>query len=87
MRVLFFWYALALAMSAALVPACRAFARKRGYVATPRADRWHATATALFGGVAMAVTVLALAALSGHGPRLLPVIVGGGLFLPTICCR
>ena len=79
MRLLLFWYALAFAVCAVLVPACRSFARKRGYVAAPRSDRWHATATPLLGGVAMVVTVLVLASVSGHGPRLLPVIVGGGL--------
>jgi UDP-GlcNAc:undecaprenyl-phosphate GlcNAc-1-phosphate transferase len=73
------WYLAAFAASAATVPACRAFARRRGYVARPRADRWHAKPTALLGGVGIAVTALTLAILSDPGPSLLPVLIGGGL--------
>jgi UDP-GlcNAc:undecaprenyl-phosphate/decaprenyl-phosphate GlcNAc-1-phosphate transferase len=54
-------YALiAFAMSLALVPVCRAAARRFGFVARPRADRWHGKPTALMGGVAIAATVLGL---------------------------
>jgi UDP-GlcNAc:undecaprenyl-phosphate/decaprenyl-phosphate GlcNAc-1-phosphate transferase len=59
------WFAMAFAVSAALVPVCRSIALRRGYVAHPRTDRWHKKTTALFGGVAIGVTVFALAVLSG----------------------
>lgn len=51
---------IAFAVSAALVPACRYAARRYGFVAKPRADRWHERPTALLGGVAIALTVLGL---------------------------
>jgi UDP-GlcNAc:undecaprenyl-phosphate/decaprenyl-phosphate GlcNAc-1-phosphate transferase len=54
------WYLLALAVSVALVPACRWIAIRLGYVATPKADRWHQKQTALLGGVAIAGTALGL---------------------------
>jgi UDP-GlcNAc:undecaprenyl-phosphate GlcNAc-1-phosphate transferase len=59
------WFAMAFAVSAALVPVCRSLALRRGYVAHPRQDRWHKRPTALFGGVAMGVSVFALAIASG----------------------
>jgi UDP-GlcNAc:undecaprenyl-phosphate GlcNAc-1-phosphate transferase len=53
-------YALAaFAASLALVPLCRAAALRLGYVAAPKADRWHRRKTALMGGVAIAAVVLA----------------------------
>src|SRR5688572_22196677 len=79
MTQLIAWYVSAVAVSAVLVPLCRAFARRRGYVARPRVDRWHAKPTALLGGVGIAVTTLLLATIIGDGPRLLPVVIGGGL--------
>lgn len=51
---------IAFGLSALLVPACRYGARRFGFVARPRADRWHERPTALMGGVAIAVTVLGL---------------------------
>ena len=45
-------YALvAFATSVVLVRLCRSVAHRFGYVAVPRADRWHARPTALLGGV------------------------------------
>jgi UDP-GlcNAc:undecaprenyl-phosphate/decaprenyl-phosphate GlcNAc-1-phosphate transferase len=47
-----------------LVPLCRAYARRYGYVVKPTADRWHRRDTALFGGVAVFLaTIGAVAAL------------------------
>ena len=40
------------AASLALTPLCRKLAIRLGFVAKPRADRWHARPTALLGGVA-----------------------------------
>ncbi len=51
---------LAFGLSLLLVPLCRLAARRYGFVAKPRADRWHGRPTALMGGVAIATTVLAL---------------------------
>jgi UDP-GlcNAc:undecaprenyl-phosphate/decaprenyl-phosphate GlcNAc-1-phosphate transferase len=76
------WFAAALALSAALVPACRAVALRTGYVAPPRLDRWHTRPTALFGGVAIAFTALPLAAVAGLAtPLLLPLAAGALIFL------
>jgi UDP-GlcNAc:undecaprenyl-phosphate/decaprenyl-phosphate GlcNAc-1-phosphate transferase len=51
---------LAFGLALVLVPICRTAARRLGFVAKPRADRWHARPTALLGGVAIAATVLTL---------------------------
>jgi UDP-GlcNAc:undecaprenyl-phosphate GlcNAc-1-phosphate transferase len=45
------------ALALALTPAVRALARWRGLVAKPKADRWHKRPTAMFGGVAIFLTV------------------------------
>jgi UDP-GlcNAc:undecaprenyl-phosphate/decaprenyl-phosphate GlcNAc-1-phosphate transferase len=71
--------ALALAgfgVSLALVPMCRLAARRLGYTAQPKEDRWHRRPTALLGGVAIATTVLVVYALLGQ-PAELPVLVIG----------
>jgi UDP-GlcNAc:undecaprenyl-phosphate GlcNAc-1-phosphate transferase len=67
---------LALATSAVLVLLCRTFARRYGFVAAPRADRWHGRPTALLGGVGIALSVLGLhvALIGVHG---LPVLLVG----------
>jgi UDP-GlcNAc:undecaprenyl-phosphate GlcNAc-1-phosphate transferase len=52
-----FLFALILAL--AIVPACRTIAVRLGRVAQPRGDRWHRRPIALFGGVAIGLTVLA----------------------------
>jgi UDP-GlcNAc:undecaprenyl-phosphate/decaprenyl-phosphate GlcNAc-1-phosphate transferase len=44
-----------------VTPICRIAAHRFGYVAAPKADRWHARPTPILGGVAIAVSVLALA--------------------------
>jgi UDP-GlcNAc:undecaprenyl-phosphate/decaprenyl-phosphate GlcNAc-1-phosphate transferase len=44
---------MALLLSLALTPLVRSAARRYGYVAQPRVDRWHQQPTALFGGVAI----------------------------------
>ena len=49
----------AFAVSLALVPVSRLLAVRFGYVAHPREDRWHRRPIALFGGVALAVTLAA----------------------------
>ncbi len=42
-----------------LVPAVRGIARKRDWIAPPKPDRWHRAPTALMGGVAIWMAVLA----------------------------
>ena len=42
----------------ALTPLVRATARRRGFVARPRVDRWHKQPTALLGGVAIFAAVV-----------------------------
>src|SRR5206468_2168776 len=59
------WYGVSFAVAAAVVPICRSIALKKGFVARPRKDRWNSRPTALFGGVAIAVTVLGLALAGG----------------------
>ena len=77
------WFAAAFALSAALVPVCRMLARRYGYVAQPRHDRWHKRPTALFGGVAIGASVFALSIASGLQAGDLPALalplVGGAL--------
>jgi UDP-GlcNAc:undecaprenyl-phosphate GlcNAc-1-phosphate transferase len=53
-------YFIALALSLALTPLCRLMAHRYGYVAKPKEDRWHKRPTALFGGVAIALTTIGL---------------------------
>ena len=56
-------FGVALAVSAALVPLCRMMAFRLGYIAKPKADRWHRRPTPLLGGVAIAIATLGSAAL------------------------
>ena len=57
--VLLWPFLFAFAVSLALVPVSRLLAVRFGYVAHPREDRWHHRPIALFGGVAIAVTLAA----------------------------
>src|SRR5262245_15377656 len=47
-----------LALALALTPVVRATARRFGFVAKPKTDRWHKTPTAMMGGVAMWLSVI-----------------------------
>ncbi|PYT04405.1 MAG: glycosyl transferase, partial [Acidobacteria bacterium] len=49
--------AVSLALSLALTPLVRTLARRRGFVAKPKADRWHRKPTAMLGGVAIFLSV------------------------------
>ena len=77
---LLLWGLAALALSSALVPACRALALRYGYVAQPREDRWHGKPTPLLGGIAIAVPALVLSAASGDLIEL-AVLLTAGLFM------
>jgi UDP-GlcNAc:undecaprenyl-phosphate/decaprenyl-phosphate GlcNAc-1-phosphate transferase len=73
------FFLIALAISLVLTPICRAVGQHFGVVAKPSRDRWHTRPTALFGGVAIAITVLVLAVWIGPDPRLWQLIACGAL--------
>src|SRR5947207_5393566 len=50
---------MAFALAVALGPVVRALARRWGFVARPKTDRWHNTPTAMMGGVAIWLAVIA----------------------------
>jgi UDP-GlcNAc:undecaprenyl-phosphate GlcNAc-1-phosphate transferase len=50
----------AILLSAALTLAVRSFARRNGYVAKPKSDRWHKQPTAMYGGAAIFASTLLL---------------------------
>lgn len=64
----------ALALSLLLVPIARYGAVRFGFVAKPRADRWHRRPVALFGGAAIAVSLFVCAVVF-HVVQEIPVIV------------
>src|ERR687892_190177 len=73
---------LAFAASLALVPVCRMVAIRTGYVARPKADRWHQRHTALLGGLAIGVVALGGGWLVDDGGQLrILLITGAGVFL------
>src|SRR6184192_3758496 len=59
------WSLAAFVLSLGFVAVCRWLALRYGYVAKPRADRWHTKPTALLGGIAITATTLIVAAASG----------------------
>src|SRR5216684_2009740 len=69
------------ALALALTPFVRSFARREGFVARPKIDRWHKNATATIGGIAIWLTVvcvyLTLIPHTSYGW----VIVGASTFL------
>lgn len=68
-------------LSLSLTPAVRKIAVKYGKVAKPKADRWHKTPTALFGGVAIYLTVIAASVLFITPTDKFLGILAGGTFL------
>jgi UDP-GlcNAc:undecaprenyl-phosphate/decaprenyl-phosphate GlcNAc-1-phosphate transferase len=73
----------ALVISAVVTPIVRYLARRYGFVAQPRPDRWHRRPTALLGGVAIFLaTVVPLVVLAGHGRDVWLLAAGlTGIFL------
>ncbi len=69
------------ALAVALTPLVRWLARRFGFVAAPKTDRWHKKPTAMMGGVAMWFAVVAtyLALLPHNGQSW--VVVGAASFL------
>lgn len=78
-----FWIGLSFCFSLVLTPVVRALARRIGMVARPRTDRWHKKPTALLGGVAICVAVLATSFAAGAvNPQIRAVLFTSGfLFL------
>jgi UDP-GlcNAc:undecaprenyl-phosphate/decaprenyl-phosphate GlcNAc-1-phosphate transferase len=74
---LFLTYVVAFAASVALVPLCRLTAIRTGYVARPKADRWHRRHTALLGGVAIAAVTLGGGWLGVQTGHLAIVLISG----------
>jgi UDP-GlcNAc:undecaprenyl-phosphate/decaprenyl-phosphate GlcNAc-1-phosphate transferase len=75
-------FAVAFAASLALVPLCRLVAVRAGYVARPKADRWHQRHTALLGGVAIGTVALAGGWMVDEGGHLRVLLVAGtGVFI------
>ena len=73
------YFLVALAVSVVVTPICRLAAQRLGCVAKPSADRWHRRPTALFGGVAIVVTVVGLAlTIRPHG-FIWHLVAAGGL--------
>jgi len=69
----------ALALSLVLVPVCRLLARRLGFVATPREDRWHRKPVALLGGVGIAAALFATVALYTDLRELEALLACGGV--------
>ncbi|PYR10975.1 MAG: glycosyl transferase, partial [Acidobacteria bacterium] len=67
--------AVAFLLSLALVPLARIVSLRLGFMAAPREDRWHRRPVALFGGVAIAITLF-LCAVVFRVAAAVPVLVG-----------
>ena len=85
------WLVTAL-VSAALTQAVMMTARRFNLIANPKADRWHQTPTALYGGVAIVLTFLLASAwtLLRHAPPASYEVCGlfvGGVFLFVLGVR
>src|SRR5437762_11745983 len=73
-------------VSLALTPVVRAAARRRGVMARPRSDRWHTKPTAMLGGVAIFVAVVATLLVFLPPTRESAIVLGAlaGLFLSVL---
>jgi UDP-GlcNAc:undecaprenyl-phosphate GlcNAc-1-phosphate transferase len=67
------------AVALALVPLCRRASHRLGCTARPKDDRWHREPTALLGGVAIALTVLAAYSVLGNPAKLSVLLAGATL--------
>lgn len=67
----------ALLLAVALTPVIRWAARRYGFVAHPRGDRWHQKPTAMFGGIGIFLAVvIPFAVLSDHDRSILFLMAG-----------
>src|SRR5262249_13322844 len=76
-----FLFAFALALG--LVPVARRLATRFGYIAAQRADRWHQRPVALFGGVAIGLTLLIGLVVFNQVHQIRVLLVGAGLMFTT----
>lgn len=72
---------IAFAAAAAATPIVRALARRFGAVAMPRNDRWHRKPTAMMGGIAIFVAVMATLPGLVHRSREVWVVLGASTLL------
>ncbi len=77
----FFPIAASFLLSALATPIVRALARRFGAVAAPRSDRWHSKPTAMFGGTAIFIGVLAMSASALPHSRDLIALLGASSML------
>ena len=73
------YFGVALALSLALTPLCRSVALRLGLAAKPKEDRWHQRPTALFGGVAIAVSTMLVGVTLPRGDVWLLLACGGAI--------
>ncbi len=73
----------AFVVSLAIVPMCRVVALRLGGVAKPRGDRWHRRPIAMFGGVAIGLTLGAGLLVFGTGREMVVLIVCAALIFAT----
>jgi UDP-GlcNAc:undecaprenyl-phosphate GlcNAc-1-phosphate transferase len=73
-------FLLSLSLSLALVPVCRLLAVRAGRVSHPREDRWHRRPVALFGGVAIGISLFLGSAVFGL-IRDIPVLIACALLI------
>lgn len=71
----------AFAVSVILTYVVREFARKYGYVAKPKSDRWHKKPTAMMGGVAIFLTTIIIALIFAEHTTASLIILGSSSFL------
>ena len=76
-------FAVAFALSLAIVPVAGRISRALGRVAAPREDRWHKRPVAMFGGVAIAVVLFGCAAVFGLFRTIPVLVVTAGLMFGT----
>lgn len=79
-----FYFLIPFTLSIALTPLIRLLALKKGYVAYPRADRWHKHPTALLGGIIIyAATVIPAIFLKISDGRILGLFIGASFLFLT----
>jgi UDP-GlcNAc:undecaprenyl-phosphate GlcNAc-1-phosphate transferase len=71
-------------LCAILTPIVRAFARRFGIVAAPKADRWHKKPTAMMGGVAIFLAVIITFLIFAPASRATWAVVGASTLLFAI---
>jgi UDP-GlcNAc:undecaprenyl-phosphate GlcNAc-1-phosphate transferase len=68
-------------LSAVLTLAVRSFARRYGYVAKPKSDRWHKRPTAMLGGIAIFLATAIIYLLTVTPTPASSAVLGGSAFL------